>query len=36
MTPVVDAKTLETTRERYTVHEEFGDRRQGVSSARFV
>ncbi|CAB05117.2 Proline dehydrogenase 1, mitochondrial [Caenorhabditis elegans] len=34
MTPVVDAKTLETTRERYTVHEEFGDRRQGVSSAR--
>ncbi|CAL2039350.1 unnamed protein product [Caenorhabditis brenneri] len=34
MTPVVDAKTLETTRERYTVHQEFGDRRQGVASAR--
>ncbi|CAI5448104.1 unnamed protein product [Caenorhabditis angaria] len=31
---VVDGKTFDATRERYTVHQEFGDRRQGVSGAR--
>uniref|UniRef100_A0A8R1DN91 Proline dehydrogenase n=1 Tax=Caenorhabditis japonica TaxID=281687 RepID=A0A8R1DN91_CAEJA len=34
MMPLVDAKTLESTRERYNVHEQFGDRRHGVASAR--
>uniref|UniRef100_A0A0N5CJF5 Proline dehydrogenase n=1 Tax=Thelazia callipaeda TaxID=103827 RepID=A0A0N5CJF5_THECL len=31
---VVDKKTVEETRQRYTVHKEFGDRRKDVVSAR--
>ncbi|VDN28164.1 unnamed protein product, partial [Gongylonema pulchrum] len=31
---VVDKKTVEQTRQRYTVHKEFGDRRKDVVSAR--
>ncbi|CAD6191316.1 unnamed protein product [Caenorhabditis auriculariae] len=34
MTEIVDPATAETTRERYSVHKEFADRREGVASAR--
>ncbi|CAB3406802.1 unnamed protein product [Caenorhabditis bovis] len=34
LNPAIDAATAEATRHRYTVQEQFGDRREGVSGAR--
>lgn len=33
---IVDRQTVEKTRNRYTVHKEFGDRRKDVVSARYL